>query len=84
MPPRVEERELTCKELVELVTEYLEGKLSATDQKRFSEHLALCDGCRSHLQQMRATIATLGRLTEQSISNEAKERLLRAFRRWKA
>lgn len=83
MPPRVAERELTCKGLVELVTEYLEGELSAGDQKRFSEHLALCDGCQVYLQQMHVTLATLGRLDEQSISSEAKEKLLRAFRSWK-
>jgi anti-sigma factor RsiW len=83
VPPTIEERELTCKELVELVTEYLEGKLSMGDQKRFSEHLALCDGCQAYLQQMRVTMATLGRLTEESISEKAKERLLRAFRSWK-
>jgi anti-sigma factor RsiW len=84
VPPTIEEHELTCRELVELVTEYLEGKLSADNQRRFSEHLALCDGCQIYLQQMRVTVATLGKLTEQSISNEAKEKLLRVFRRWKA
>lgn len=84
MPPTITDNGLTCKELVELVTEYLEGKLSPGDQKRFSEHLALCDGCQAYLQQMRLTVATLGRLNEQSISSEAKEKLLRAFRSWKA
>ena len=84
MTPRVAERELTCKELVELVTEYLEGKLSTSHQERFTEHLASCDGCRAYLQQMRVTIAMLGGLAQQSISEEAKERLLRAFRNWKA
>ena len=84
MPPTIKEHELTCKELVELVTEYLECKLSADNQRRFSEHLALCDGCQVYLQQMRVIVATLGGLTEQSISTEARERLLRAFRSWKA
>lgn len=84
MPPTTKEHELTCKELVELVTDYLDGKLSAEDERRFSEHLALCEGCNAYLQQMRITIATLGKLTEQSISAEAKEKLVHAFRNWKA
>lgn len=83
MPPTIKEHELTCKELVELVTEYLEGKLSAADESRFSKHLSLCDGCKAYLQQIRVTIATLGKLTEQSISAEAKEKLFRVFRSWK-
>jgi predicted anti-sigma-YlaC factor YlaD len=54
--------EMTCKELVELVTEYLEGTLSALDCGRFEEHLAECPGCHTYLQQMRQTIRVLGRL----------------------
>jgi anti-sigma factor RsiW len=84
VPPTIEERELTCKELVELVTEYLEGKLSLDDHRRFSEHLVLCDGCQVYVQEMRVMIATLGRLTEQSISTGPREKLLHVFRRWKA
>jgi len=83
MPPTIQGRELTCKELVELVTDHLEDKLSCEDERIFSEHLALCEGCNAYLQQMRITIATLGKLTEQSISAEAKERLVHAFRNWK-
>jgi hypothetical protein len=84
VPPATKEHELTCKELVELVTEYLECKLSVDDHRRFWEHLALCDGCQVYLQEMRVMIATLGKLTEQSISTGAKEKLLHVFRRWKA
>jgi anti-sigma factor RsiW len=84
VPPTIKEHELTCKELVELVTEYLEGKLSADNQRRFLEHLALCDGCQVYLQQMRVMVATLGRLTERSISTGVREKLLRAFRSWRA
>ena len=78
------EQELTCKELVELITEYFEGALLPAERKRFEEHLALCKGCRVHLDQMRATISTLGKLDEQSIAPQVKEDLLRAFRTWKA
>ena len=84
MPPTIQGSELSCKELVELVTDHLDGKLSDEDERRFSEHLALCEGCKAYLQQMRATIAMLGKLTEDSISEEARDELLRAFRGWKA
>ena len=77
-------KETTCKELVELLTDYLEGALSHEDKLRFEEHLALCAGCRAYLDQMRATIGALGRLEEESIPPQAKEDLLRVFRAWKA
>ena len=75
--------EMTCKELVELVTEYLEGTLSTLDSARFEEHLAECPGCRTYLQQMRQTIHVLGGLPEESLSADSREELLRAFRTWK-
>ncbi|HEX2185731.1 MAG TPA: zf-HC2 domain-containing protein [Chloroflexota bacterium] len=76
--------ELTCRELVELVTEYLEGVLPAGERTRVEAHLAHCPGCRNYLQQMRRTIDTLGRLSEDSLPEEAKQKLLAAFRSWKA
>ena len=75
--------EMTCKELVELVTEYLEGTLFTLDCARFEEHLAGCPGCRTYLQQMRHTIRVLGRLPEESLSPDSREELLRTFRTWK-
>ena len=74
---------LTCKELVELVTDYLEGSLTARERARFEEHLAMCGGCRNYLAQMRLTIVTIGRLTEDSIEAQARDDLLGAFRDWK-
>ncbi len=59
--------ELTCKELVELVTDYLEGVLPPAERRRFEEHLAGCQGCWNYLQQMRATIRLTGQLTEEAI-----------------
>ena len=75
--------DLTCKELVELVTEYLEGALPPEDRDRFEQHLVLCDGCGRYLEQMRTTIAMAGELTEESIPPAAQERLLAIFRDWK-
>ena len=75
--------ELACQELVELVTDYLEGVLPAAERTRFEEHLAGCSGCRAYLEQMRQTIRVLHRLTEESLAPQAKEELLRVFRDWK-
>lgn len=74
---------LTCQELVEIVTDYLEGAMSPEDRARFDEHLVLCAGCRYYLDQMRKTIQLVGRLTEDHISPEAQQDLLQAFRNWK-
>ena len=72
--------EMPCKELVEVITEYLEDRLSPTDRTRFEAHLAQCDACRTYLDQFRQTIRALGRLPEESLSPEAKAALLAAFR----
>ena len=75
--------ELTCKELVELVTDYLEGAMPPGKRLRFEEHLAVCPGCTIYLEHMRRTIETLGRLTPESIPPEAEHELLQAFQDWK-
>ncbi|HEY0604688.1 MAG TPA: zf-HC2 domain-containing protein, partial [Herpetosiphonaceae bacterium] len=59
--------DMTCKELVELVTGYLENALPDADRTRFEAHLQSCTGCRNYLQQMRQTIALVGSLPESSI-----------------
>jgi anti-sigma factor RsiW len=75
--------DLSCAELVELVTEYLEGALPAADRVRFDEHLGVCDGCSNYLQQMRTTIELTGRLSEADLDARMKEALLATFREWK-
>jgi anti-sigma factor RsiW len=77
-------RELSCREVVELVTEYLEGVLPRRDRKRFERHIAGCGGCTAHLAQMRRTIDATGRLTEEQLTDEARRELVAAFRDWKA
>jgi anti-sigma factor RsiW len=77
------EEDLTCRELVELVTDYLEGAMTPEDRDRFEQHLVLCDGCSSYLEQMRTTIALAGSLSEEAIPDDAQERLLTTFRDWK-
>lgn len=74
--------EMPCRELVELVTEYLEGRLSPQDRARFEAHIEACDACRTYLDQFRQTIRSLGRLPEESLSPESRNALLAAFRGW--
>ena len=74
--------EMPCQELVELITDYLEDRLSLVDQSRFEAHLADCEACRTYLEQFRQTIRALGRLPEESLSSEARNALLDAFRGW--
>jgi anti-sigma factor RsiW len=75
--------QMTCKELVELVTDYLEGALPPRDVARFEEHIVSCPPCHTHLDQMRRTIEVVGRIPEQALSPEAEHHLLEAFRNWK-
>lgn len=75
--------EMGCQELVELVTDYLEGRLSPDDAECFEEHLGKCGGCRMYLDQMRETISALGHLPPESLSPEVEMRLLAAFRGWR-
>ena len=76
-------REIVCQELVELVTAYLEGTLTAREHARLERHLAACDGCSAYLEQLRVTIRLTGRLDHASLPAEMQERLLNAFREWK-
>ena len=71
---------LSCQELVELVTDYLEGALDVTTARRFEEHLDLCPGCRTYLDQVRETVARLGEMPAESLTPEARATLLAAFR----
>ena len=73
---------LSCQELVELVTEYLEEALSAAERELFEGHLDECGNCREYLTQMRTTIELTGELTPESLSLEAERELLETFRDW--
>ena len=74
--------EITCAKLVELVTAYLEGALPAEDRIRFEQHLVMCEGCVTYLDQMRETIRLAGSLREEHLDDHAREALLHAFRTW--
>ncbi len=74
--------DLAFRELVELVTDYLEGRMPARTRRRFERHLSKCDGCTAYVEQLRVTIAATGRLREEDLEPELRERLLTAFRNW--
>ncbi len=75
---------ITCREVVEIVTAYLEDALSPADRARFEEHVAGCDGCTNYLGQVRETIRLTGSLTEEQVPPELRRTLLGAFRDWRA
>ena len=74
--------EIACRELVELVTDYLEDRLSSLDRARFEAHLTECEACRTYVEQFRRTIRALGRMPEESLSPSARDALVAAFRGW--
>ena len=75
---------MKCRDVVELMTDYLEGALSAADVERFEEHLAGCDGCRAYLEQMRTTRRLTGRVAEEPMPEALREELVAAFRSWRS
>jgi hypothetical protein len=75
--------DLSCAQLVELVSDYIEDALSHGDRARFEEHLAICIGCVNYLDQMRTTIALTGRVRLDDLSSEARADLLEAFQAWR-
>ena len=76
-------RELACAEVVELVTDYLEGALSRRDAKRFERHLKGCPHCTEYLAQMRETLRLTGRLVPEDLAPEVQREFIEAFRRWR-
>jgi anti-sigma factor RsiW len=73
----------TCREIVELITDYLEARLPLQARTRLEQHLVFCDWCRVYLEQIRQTIRVAGAVTEESLSPEKREDLVRLFRDWK-
>ena len=75
---------LTCQELAELVTDYLEGALPLGQRLRFRIHISGCRNCHRYVEQMRTTVAVTGRIRAEDIAPEVRDELLAAFRGWKA
>ena len=75
--------EIVCRELVELVTPYLEDALPPDERALVERHLALCDGCQVYLEQMRLTIRAIGHVSEDAITSKTREDVLSIFRNWR-
>lgn len=73
---------MTCQEVVELVTDYLEAALPEAEASVFEQHLLLCEGCLRYVEQIRTTVATAGQLHPDDVPTELMERLTEVFRNW--
>ena len=74
---------VTCQQVVELVSDYLERALPTDEATLFEQHINFCDGCEWYLEQMRTTVAAVGRINEEDVPSETREKLLATFRDWK-
>lgn len=79
---------LTCKELVEVLTDYLEDALDPAERAEIERHIVICRGCSNYVEQMRSTISLLGRIGDaDGVANgdaQPGEQLLAVFRAWQA
>lgn len=74
---------LTCKEVVELVTAYLENVLLPGLRQQLEEHVADCPGCTNYIEQVRLTVGMLHQLAQEPVFPETKQELLKVFWSWK-
>jgi anti-sigma factor RsiW len=81
---RFRSRDLPCQEVVEMVTDYLEGALPAADRRRLEAHLAGCPHCTEYLAQMRETIRLAGRVTPDDLTPQMRADFTDLYRRWRA
>ena len=74
----------TCQQVVDLVTEYLDGGLEPHERLAFERHVAICPPCRGYLSQIRRVSRVAGSLTEDHVPERLRSSLLEAFRDWKS
>ena len=77
-------RDLVCQQAVELVTDYLEGRLSRSARRRIEAHLAGCPHCTEYLAQMRATVSLTGRLAPEDLTPQMRDEFVELYRRWRS
>ena len=75
--------DITCREVLELLTEYLEGALAPAVEREVDRHLDACDGCWRYLDQFQVAIETTAELREEAVAVDVRESLLDAFRTWR-
>ena len=75
--------DISCRQAVALMTDYLDGALGPDDRALVEAHLAECENCAEHLRQIRITVAVTGRIREQDLDPAAREDLMDLYRRWR-
>ena len=75
--------DLTCREAVQLMSDYLDDHLGGDDRARLEAHLGECDECTDHLAHMRTAIAVTGRLREEDLDSSARNDVMEVYRRWR-
>jgi anti-sigma factor RsiW len=75
---------LSCREVVELVTDYFEGALAPDVRARFETHIGRCEACPAYVEQLRVTREVVGHLGPEDLDPRVEQDLLVAFRDWKA
>jgi len=75
---------MTCRQVVELMTDYIEDALSSAERARFEEHISGCDGCRAYLAQLQTTRRIMGSLADEPVPAVVEKELLEAFRSWRS
>ena len=79
-PPKSQPEDISCREIVQIVNDYVEGVLPAEEREGVELHLNLCDGCSDYLEQLRLSIVLTGELSADALSPELEEELCLAFR----
>ena len=75
--------DITCRQVVALMTDYLDDALGPDDQALMEAHLAECEGCAEHLRQIRITVAVTGRIREEDLTPAVRDDLMDLYRRWR-
>jgi anti-sigma factor RsiW len=76
--------QFVCRDVVEMLTDYVEGALSRRDRRRLEAHLAACDACSEYLLQLRTTIELTGTLSDDDLTPEMRKEFSALYRRWRA
>ena len=74
---------LSCQEMTEIMTDYLEGRMRFGTRMRFHMHLGMCRHCRRYLRQMRHTIRLSASLPREPAPDEVRDELMRRFKNWR-
>lgn len=74
---------LSCKDITDLLTDYLEGQMSFADRMQIKMHLAMCGHCRNYVDQLKLTVDSCGRIPEPEVDEHLEQELLSVFRDWR-